>query len=128
MFHRYRYAFCHMADYVLHLLDIAITIRSYKARCSRLCITNESYTALYSIYSTCVACPYHSRDSPISSHVLASARRPSPSRANKSAVSFFGFTCDTHTDFLVALAAGCGLPGMDAPSAWTHEGPLAPVF
>src|SRR5258705_1259430 len=50
MFRRCTYAFHHMADYVLHLLDIAITIRSYKARCSMMCITNESYTALYSIY------------------------------------------------------------------------------
>src|SRR5258705_4658156 len=81
----------------------------------------------YIVYP-CVACPYHSRDSPISSHVLVSARRPYLSCANKSAVSFFGFTCDTRVDFLVALGMGCGLPGMDAPSVWTHKGPLVPVI
>src|SRR5258705_6071160 len=55
VFRRCMYAFCHMADYVLHLLDIAITIRSYKARCNMMCITNESYTALYSIFMCSVS-------------------------------------------------------------------------
>src|SRR5882762_6514090 len=79
------------------------------------------YVTLYMI-TTCEACTYHSKASPSSSQVFASARNSCPSRRNRSDVlSFLLVAFATRVDFCIGRAEGfCCLGGRTTPSNWTH--------